>query len=66
MAGQNKYVLIHCPSGQPGPPYAVVDIDRREIGRFPTLSEAQTFASEEAKKSGAKGVILSPFAQGHM
>ena len=61
-----KYITIHCPSGDPGPPYEVLATDgQTPLAKFDTLAEAQAYAADEAKKTGAE-VLLSPLARGSM
>lgn len=62
---ERRYVMIHCPTGEPGPPYEVIGNDHVPLARFETLAEAQAFAETEAAKYEAT-VILSPLARGYM
>ena len=63
-SGARRYVLIHCPTGQPGP-YEVQGVDGTPLATFETLVEAEQFATTLAEQQGAR-VLLSPLAQGHM
>jgi hypothetical protein len=66
MSSVRKYVLIHCPTGEPNGPFEVKDVEGTAIGTFPTLSEAKSRAAVEARRHADADVILSPLVQGHM
>ena len=65
MAEARKYVVIHCPTGDPSGPYEVKGVDGTPIGTFDTRDEAEQVATKAADETGAK-VIRSPLVQGHM